>query len=244
MKRLGVTATMVIMEFLDVVLYTITKAATNTGMSNYVDVSYSNALGFFFVLPTSLFYCSSSTQILKYVGIGLSSPTLATAMSNIAPAFSFILAVISRMEVLDLRMKSSQAKSIGSVISIAGALIVTLYRGFPLTSAISVPHKILNELVFSLQSKWVTGGFLLLLQSFSLALLYVVQAWVIRDFPAELMASLIRCLFVTIISTAVALAEISDPNAWKFKSKMELIALGYNIRIRKILKKKKKKTRS
>ncbi|XP_060669645.1 WAT1-related protein At5g40210 [Ziziphus jujuba] len=125
MERLGITATMVIMEFLDVVLYTINKAATITGMSNYVYVSSSNAFGFFF-LPTSLFYYSSSTQILKYVGIGLSSPTLATAMSDIAPAFAFILAVISRL--------------LDSQLSVSSALIffLSLYRRLYQTLSIFV----------------------------------------------------------------------------------------------------------
>lgn len=57
MIRLGVTAVMVMNESLDVVLYTLTKAATNTGKSDYVYVSYSNALGLiFFLLPSSFFY--------------------------------------------------------------------------------------------------------------------------------------------------------------------------------------------
>ncbi|KAF3431309.1 hypothetical protein FNV43_RR26040 [Rhamnella rubrinervis] len=257
MIRLGITAIMVMMESLDVVLYTLTKAATNTGMSDYVYVSYSNALGLiFFLLPSSFFYyrgdrtyppltrlvmaklfvvgfLSCSAQILKYVGLGLSSPILATAISDLTPAFVFITAVISRMEVLDLRMKSSRAKSIGTIISIAGALIVTLYKGLPIVATSPAPYWpsiFLKELPLSLSiSNWVIGGFLLLVQSFSLAIVYVVRAWVIRDYPAELMASLISCIFVTIISTAVALiAERSDPSAWKLKSNTELIAIGFN----------------
>lgn len=82
------------------------------------------------------------------------------------------------MEVLDLRMKSSGAKSIGTIISIAGALLMTLYKGLPILTT----NKSLDELPLSLPySNWVIGDFVLLVQGFSLALLYVVQAWVIRD---------------------------------------------------------------
>lgn len=132
-------------------------------------------------------------------------------------------------------MKSGRAKSIGTIISIAGALLVTLYEGLPILTTTSAPSKFLNDelpsLSLQVQSNWVIGGVLLLLQSFSLALLYVVQAWVIRDYPAELMASLLRCMFVTILSTAVALvAERSDLSAWELKSNTELVAIGFNVR--------------
>lgn len=143
--------------------------------------------------------------------------------------------LVFRTEVLDLRMKSSRAKSVGTIISMAGALLVTLYKGLPILTTTSVPRKFLNDelpsLSLQMQSNWVIGGFLLLLQSFSLALLFVVQAWVIRDYPAELMASLLPCMFVTILSTAVALvAERSDLSAWELKSNTELVALGFNVR--------------
>ncbi|KAH7515749.1 hypothetical protein FEM48_Zijuj10G0059300 [Ziziphus jujuba var. spinosa] len=133
------------------------------------------------------------------------------------------------MEVLDLRKKSSQAKSVGTIISIAGALIVTLYKGVRLTSASPLPGKFLDQLLLSIQSKWVIAGFILLLQSFSLVLTFVVQAWVMREYFAELMATVFCCISVTIISAIVALiAERSNPDAWQIKSNIELIAIGFN----------------
>jgi hypothetical protein len=39
---------------------------------------------------------STTVQTLMYTGIGYSSPTLSSAMVDLLPAFTFILAVISR----------------------------------------------------------------------------------------------------------------------------------------------------
>ncbi|KAH7515755.1 hypothetical protein FEM48_Zijuj10G0059900 [Ziziphus jujuba var. spinosa] len=225
MEGLGITAVMVMIECLEVVLHTLTKAAT-TRMSEFVYVFYSNALCLFFLLPTCSFF-------------------------------------FYREE--DLTKKSSQAKSVGTIISIAGALIVTLYKGVRLTSASPLPGKFLDQLLFSIQCKWVIAGFILLLQSFFHALTFVVQSWVmveysaeldetltdypveypeereypaeliatlreyLREYTAELIATLFCCISMTIISAIVALiAERSNPDAWQIKSNMELIAIGFN----------------
>lgn len=99
-------------------LFTLFKAATLQGLSSYVFVTYAYSLAFLVLLPIIFFYRRSrvvpplsfsiiskiallgvigcSSQILGYVGISYSSPTLSSAISNLIPAFTFILAVICR----------------------------------------------------------------------------------------------------------------------------------------------------
>ena len=43
--------------------------------------------------------CRSSAQIMSYIGIELSSPTLASAILNLVPAFTFVLALIFRFHI-------------------------------------------------------------------------------------------------------------------------------------------------
>ncbi|KAB1200306.1 hypothetical protein CJ030_MR0G007656 [Morella rubra] len=168
-------------------------------------------------------YVESSSLVCS----GYSSPTLASAMMDLAPAFAFILAILSRMEKLDFRVRSSLAKSIGTMVSVAGALMVTLYRG-PTIAFDTSPDNLHNELIKSIQADWVTGGFLLAAGSFCLALLWIVQTWIIKDYPAELMLTLICCVIVTILSAAVSLAAENDPNAWRLRPDIELITIGYS----------------
>lgn len=42
-------------------------------------------------------FCRFMAQFLGYAGINYSSPTLSTAMLNLIPAFTFVLAVIFRL---------------------------------------------------------------------------------------------------------------------------------------------------
>ncbi|XP_059656019.1 WAT1-related protein At5g40240-like isoform X2 [Cornus florida] len=154
-----------------------------------------------------------------YIGIRYSSPTLASAMVDLTPAFTFILAIITRMEKLNIKAQSSQAKSIGTTISIIGAFIVTFYKGQPITffQSLSSP-----------QSNWIIGGFLLAVAAFLLALLYIVQTWIIREYPAELMVTLIACGFVTILSTIVALIAERAQSAWELSLDIELLCICYS----------------
>ncbi|XP_018720251.2 WAT1-related protein At5g40230 [Eucalyptus grandis] len=243
----GVVVVLVVIEFLEQGLSTMSKAAMSRGMSNFIFVAYSNALAIFFLCSASLLYyrkrrlpkltisialrifllslIATCLQLLMFVGIGYSSPTLASVMTDLTPAFTFILALISRMEKIDLRVQSSMAKLVGTIVCIAGALTVTLYKGLPLTNGSpSMPQ----ELPLQLQSSWIFGGFLLACAAFLVSLLLVVQTWIVKDYPAELMLTLLACVVVTIQSTIVALIVEKDVNAWKLKPDIELMTIVYS----------------
>ncbi|KAJ7953660.1 WAT1-related protein [Quillaja saponaria] len=187
MQGLVVTAAMVIAESFQVGLNTLIKVAITKGMSNFLFIFYANVTGLIFLLPSTFIFHRNrappkitisiicklfvlgtlrfGVQTLTYTGIEYGSPTLATAMMDLNPAFTFILAIISRMEKLDLKKQSSQAKSLGTVISIVGALIVAFCKGTTL-----------NGPLHSQQSDWVIAGFLLAAASFLLSILLIFQA--------------------------------------------------------------------
>lgn len=82
-----------------------------------------------------------------------------------------------RMEKLNLRAQSSLAKCFGTMVSIIGALVVTLYKGVPFTSFLSLkfngrPNEVL---LLSQQSNWVFGGLLLSFAALSFAVILIVQ---------------------------------------------------------------------
>ncbi|KAK4779660.1 hypothetical protein SAY87_015766 [Trapa incisa] len=241
----GLILAMVMIEFLEQGITTLSKAAMSRGMSNFVFVVYSNFLALFFLLPICLFFyrkrimpeltfpifcklfllsfLGCCLQVSMYAGIAYSSPTLGSAMIDLTPAFTFILAILSRMETLDFRAWSSLAKLAGTIVSIAGALLVTLYKGLPITGT---PVRTPLQLLTQPEPNWVLGGFLLACSAFSLSLLIIVQAWTIRDYPSELMMSFIGCIIVTFLSGGVALvAEQGRGEAWIVKPDIGLISI-------------------
>ncbi|KAJ7953657.1 WAT1-related protein [Quillaja saponaria] len=239
MKGVGVTIAMVTVESLQVVLNIIIKVEITEGMSNFVFFVYSNTFALFFLLPSTFIFhrnrappqitisiickilvlglLSFSVLAFNNIGIGYGSPTLASTMVDLTPACTFILAIISRTEKLDLKMRSSQAKSLGTVISIAGALIVTFCKGMTL-----------NGPLHSQQSDWIIGGVLLAASSFCLSVLFNVLTWIIKEYPAELVVTSIACIFETIQSFIVALIVERNPKAWILRPDMELFAILYS----------------
>ncbi|KAI5352409.1 hypothetical protein L3X38_005300 [Prunus dulcis] len=225
----------------------LSKAAMSTGMSNLIFVFYSNALAALILLPTSLVFHRSRppltfsvlcwffllgligfvAQFVGYAGINYSSPTLGTAMLNLLPAFTFILAVIFRMEIVDWRSSSTLAKSLGTMLSISGAFIVTLYKG-PALLLTSSTDILSHKQLFSQQSNWVIGGILLLVYCVLASSSYIIQASVIKKYPAELIMVFYYCFFVAIQAVVVSLIVETDLSAWTLKPKMRLIAVVYS----------------
>ncbi|KAG5050695.1 hypothetical protein GLYMA_02G032500v4 [Glycine max] len=246
MQGAGITFVMVVAQVLSVGLNTLIKASMSKGMSIFVYVAYSNLLGFCFLLlattirhrnraPTPinnsilfrifvLGLLSVTIQTLIYTGLGYSSPTLTSTMEDIVPAYTFIIAIICRMERLDLKLQSCQAKSIGTVVSIAGALIMTLYKGLPMTIDV-MPN---NAFLSSQQSKWLLGGFLLAVGCFCGSVSLVIQTWTIKDYPEELMLITISSSFSVILSFIVAFIAEENPKAWILKLDMELVCIFYS----------------
>ena len=79
-----------------------------------------------------------------------------------------------------LRSSATQAKIIGGVLSISGALVVVLYKGPKVLSAASFtlsssPTSSLHQHLTSSESSWIVGGLLLASQYFLLSVWYILQ---------------------------------------------------------------------
>ncbi|KAH1202842.1 4-diphosphocytidyl-2-C-methyl-D-erythritol kinase, chloroplastic/chromoplastic [Glycine max] len=197
-QELGVVAILLPIEFFDVIVYTISKAAMKKGMND------------------SVFRCS-----------GYCSPILATAMSDLIPAFTFILAIVFRIKKLDWKTNSTWAKSIGTLVSIAGALIITLYKGQAVIKNHPSNKLFPKKHVSSEQFDWVLGAVLLAGHSFVLSLLFIVQTWIIRNYPTELVIVLTRSTLVAMLSIPPSLISVTDPKALRLGFDVNLIAIAF-----------------
>ena len=76
---------------------------------------------------------------------------------------------------MDWKTKSTRAKSIGTLVSIVGALIITLYKGQAVIKNHPSNKLFPKKHVSSEQFDWVLGAMLLAGHSFVLSLLFIVQ---------------------------------------------------------------------
>ena len=97
-----------------------------------------------------------------------------------------------RMEQVRLRSSGTQAKIIGAVISISGALVIVLYKGPKVLAAASLisssPPTISlhQQQMTSFESSWIIGGLLLASQYFLISIMYILQVQVLENFIKKL----------------------------------------------------------
>lgn len=86
------------------------------------------------------------------------------------------------MEKVSIKKNSSLAKVVGTIVSIVGALVVTLYHG-PIIFSSSQPSVYLPQPLSPppsppSNSNWVIGGGLLALEYTLIAFSYIIQVYI------------------------------------------------------------------
>ncbi|KAL0385582.1 UNVERIFIED_CONTAM: WAT1-related protein [Sesamum radiatum] len=216
---------MVIVQFAQVGLMMAGKVAMSNGMTTFTFISYSNGLGSLVLLPFSVFIYRFLVQIIGYTGIKFASASLSTSILNLIPGFTFVLAVIFRLEKFNFRSKTTLAKSIGTVVSITGAVVATLYQGPSILGPSS--HSNANFHTITSSSAWILGGFLLVIDSLVSAFFIIAQALVLKKCPVELVLMFFYS-FIAIASASVSLVVEKDLSAWSLRPKMTLIPVIYS----------------
>uniref|UniRef100_A0A7N0TWT7 EamA domain-containing protein n=1 Tax=Kalanchoe fedtschenkoi TaxID=63787 RepID=A0A7N0TWT7_KALFE len=233
------------------------KLAVGHGMSLKVLIAYRYIFAAAFVLPVALiverknrpkltpmivlqgFLCglfgSGALNNLLYFGcLVVTSATFASAMGNLIPAATFILAVIFRMEKLSLSTMSGKLKLAGTVIGIVGGMTLTFYKGVAFDiwkthidlmkivgrgsgSSASVQPHLSNHLV---------GGVMGALSCVSFGLWLIIQTKMSDRYPCQYSCTAILSVMAAVQATVFALCTERDWSQWR---------LGFNIRLFTVL---------
>ncbi|XP_065012773.1 WAT1-related protein At5g07050-like [Musa acuminata AAA Group] len=120
---------MILLQFGYADMNIITKVSLDDGMSHYVLVVYRHAFATLSIAPFALTLKRPVIdQNFYYAGLKFTSP-----------AMTFVLAVLCRMEKVDLKKVRFQAKVVGTLVTVAGAMLMTLYKG-PLMEMVWTKH--------------------------------------------------------------------------------------------------------
>lgn len=113
--------------------------------------------------------------------------------------------------------------------SIAGALIVVLYKGpMILNDASPSQGPPLNYPLASSQRNWVLGGFLLAIAYILMSIWYIVLTHIIKLYPAELIVTFLCNLCGTIVAAPVCFLGEENLNNWRLKPDITLVAIFYS----------------
>ncbi|KAL6123746.1 hypothetical protein ACLB2K_076264 [Fragaria x ananassa] len=228
----------------------ITKFALNQGMSQHVLVVYRNAVAFVFIAPFALVFdrkirpkmtLSVFVKILLlgllepvidgnlfYTGMKLTTATFTTAMCNVLPAFAFIMAWIFRLEMVNIRKLHSQAKILGTIVTVGGAMFMTLVNGPMLTlpwTRITSHHQSTSS---TASQDPIKGALMITAGCFCWASFMILQAITLKLYPAELSLTAWICLTGTLEGTVAAVAfEWHNPAAWAIHLDYKLLSAVY-----------------
>ncbi|XP_076900529.1 WAT1-related protein At1g70260-like [Bidens hawaiensis] len=216
-------------------------------------------VGFVFLLVTM-------AQNLAFVGLSYSSPIVAIGMGCLIPSISFILSVICRSFVylfsfilrmsyksrvivyrkinVDLRSSSTQIKLMGTLISVIGAVMLTVYRGPVVknpSTHLQLPPRLFVFL--SQHENWVLGCALFAAASLSYSIWNIiqvkptnilypiftfiigVQVGTVEKCPDVMTVASSSSLFGTFLSAFIAIIIERDPSAWRLQFDMGLLVI-------------------
>jgi drug/metabolite transporter (DMT)-like permease len=97
---------------------------------------------------------------MYFASLKYTSPAFISSMVNSIAALTFIIAVALRFEVLDLGNPRGIAKVLGTIISLAGVMTMTLYKG-PIMSNLWRPLINIQPISSSVNEKSELKGSLL-----------------------------------------------------------------------------------
>ncbi|RXI08991.1 hypothetical protein DVH24_023135 [Malus domestica] len=210
-------------------LFIISKFALNRGMSPQVFVAYRHAVATVFIAPFAIIFDRPvMDQNLAYTGMKLTTATVTSALYNVLPAFAFIMAWVFRLEKVNLRSLHSQAKILGTIVMVGGAMLMTLINGpmlnFPWTRR--NPHH--ESTVSTDHQDHIKGAIMVAAGCFCWAGFVTLQAITLKSYPAELSLTVWICLAGTVQGFAVALAfEWNNLTAWSIHFDSKLLAVVY-----------------
>ncbi|CAL9126806.1 unnamed protein product [Musa textilis] len=252
-ERVQLHVAMLALQFGYAGFHVVSRAALNMGISKVVFPVYRNIIALILLVPFAYFLekkdrpaltpsfvvqffllalCGiTANQGFYLLGLDNTSPTFASAIQNSVPAITFLMAAILRIEKVRIDRRDGIAKLMGTLACVGGATIITLYKG----PTIFGPSRALNDASQSTMlwlrdakgKNWTLGCLYLIGHCLSWSGWLVLQAPVLKKYPARLSVTSYTCFFGVIQFLVIAAFIERDAEAWMFHSGSELFTILY-----------------
>ncbi|CAL0308532.1 unnamed protein product [Lupinus luteus] len=174
----------------------------------------------------------TGNQVLFFVGLKYSTATIACALTNLLPAFTFILAVIFRQENVRIKDKAGIGKVMGTLLCVGGALLLSFYHGKTIGLGESSIHlrfadKMEGTSSSTTNTNLLLGPFTIICSALVWALWFIIQADMSTSFPAPYTSTAYMCFLGSIQCIAIALCFEHSPSAWSLNNAIRLTSSLY-----------------
>ncbi|KAL8208826.1 hypothetical protein R6Q57_008238 [Mikania cordata] len=241
---------MVLVQFEYAGMNIFSKLAMDTGMNPYIHVVYRQIFALIVLTPFAyfaergkrppmtktvliqIFFNSilglSMNQITYFVGLKNSTPTIACALSNLLPALTFVLAVIFKQESAKLKTMGGQAKLIGTLVGVGGAMLLSMYHGpiLPIGGS-SVHLRVANDAANDHGQGNLIGPFLVIISTLTWAMWFVLQAKMVDTYPAPYTSSALMVAMATVECTLFGVVMVPHTREWSLFPYIRVVASMY-----------------
>ncbi|KAI4337801.1 hypothetical protein L6164_016176 [Bauhinia variegata] len=233
-------------------MYVITMVSFKHGMSHWVLSTYRHVVALILIAPFALvlerkirpkltlpiflrmvalaFLEPVLDQNLYNMGMKATSTTFASATINVLPAITFVMALIFRLETVNMRKLHSIAKVIGTAITVSGAMVMTLYKGpaFEIVKGHGVSHHGGAASSEPSDQHWVLGTLMLIASCCGWAGFFILQNFTLKLYPAELSLTAWICLLGIVEGGISTLIFERDMSVWTLGWDSRLLACVYS----------------
>lgn len=146
--------------------------------------------------------------------------------------YKFVPKYEFRLEKVNIRSSGSLAKVLGTLISVCGAMIVTLYKGPVIRNFWFLNHD-LDDSHDTAQSTiavkdWIIGSLFLAGASISWSIWNIMQVETLKKYPAELSITAFTTFLASIQSALLTSLTVRESAAWSLKWDIEFISISYS----------------
>ncbi|KAF3324757.1 WAT1-related protein [Carex littledalei] len=243
---------MVAFDIIFAVMTGLIKKALDEGMSKLVIITLRQIVATIFIAPIAFFKERKSRpkltaeicmylfvsaligaalpQYLFFLGMQYTTATFASTFANLPPVITFLVALLLRMETVNIKSKAGMTKILGALLSLIGAMVLTLYKGVPLTH--KTTHQISPVHTAEIESsnspkKWMLGSVAMLGNVFCFSFWILLQSKVSEKYPVVYSST----AFVSVLSflqvAGLAVAIERSPSVWLPRGTVEIIAVIY-----------------
>ncbi|KAE9606673.1 putative EamA domain-containing protein [Lupinus albus] len=217
------------------------RIALNTGISKFVLPVYRNITALALLGPIAYFsdkkdrpsltsYYVIQFFLLGLVGITLKEGFYLVGLENTSPTFASAMQNSCRYESVYLNRIDGVAKVLGVIATVGGATVITLYKG----PTIYTPNLSLHEKQFlpvlgdAAEKNWNLGCISLFGHCLSWSGWIVMQAFVLKKYPASLTVTAFTCFFGVVQFMTIAAFFVKDSKAWLINSTSEIYSILYS----------------
>ena len=140
--------------------------------------------------------------------------------------------LLIRIEQVRLNRKDGISKVVGTLLCVAGATVITLYKGPTIYSpapSLQSASPMLVGLGDAKGKSWTLGCIYLIGHCLSWSAWLVLQAPVLKSYPARLSVTSYQCFFGVLQFLVIAAFMERDPQAWLVHSGGELFSVFYAV---------------